>query len=217
MPTADPVLRDTRSAILDAAERLVVERGVSELTIEAVAKEAGLSKGGVFYHFASKADLTVAMIDRFVAQFDGAMEGLAAEDGDPRGRKIRAYLRATAGETSATGPQFDRACGSITAALANFPEKLEPVRAQGARHQAEIETDGLDPVFATIIRLAIDGLWLSENLNLGRQSDAMKKAVTERLIGWSRLVELPLAEAAGAPAAPPPRRAGQPRLRIIEN
>ena len=59
-----------------------------------------------------------------------------------------------------TGELFDRANGAITAAMANFPERLEPIREQSARSQASIEADEtLDGVFATIIRLAIDGMW----------------------------------------------------------
>jgi AcrR family transcriptional regulator len=209
--TAEAEAPNRREAILAAAEAIVVERGANALTIDEVARIAGLSKGGVFYHFATKEALTVAMIERFVDRFDAAMDGLAAEDGEPRGRKLRAYVRATAGEASVTGPAFDRACGSITAALANFPEKLAPVRDQGARHQREIEADGLDPVFASIVRLAIDGLWLSENFNLADHDPAMRAAVVDRLVGWTRLADLPAADRRGAP--PPAGRA--PNLRLL--
>jgi AcrR family transcriptional regulator len=175
----------TRERILDAAEAVVEAQGVGRLTLEAVAREAGVSKGGVLYHFAGKEELTVAMIARFTARFDGAVEGLAAEDPEPAGRTTRSYLRATLGEAPATGPSFDHACAGITAALAAFPEHLAQVRAQSARWQARIERDGLDPVLATIVRLAIDGLWLGENFNLLRLEPETRQAVTERLRAWT--------------------------------
>ena len=189
--TQTGVARDTRNLILDAAETIVASLGVANLTFEEVAREAGVSKGGVLYHFGSKEALTQAMVERFVERFDLAAAVAARSDRDPIGRNTRSYVRATVGETPLTGELFDRANGAITAALANFPERLEAVRQQSARTQALIEEDGLDPIVATIIRLAVDGLWLAENLNLMRMDPALKAAVGERLIAWTRRGAVP--------------------------
>ena len=51
----------TRQQIIHAAFALIRREGVARLTIEAVAQEAGLSKGGVLYHFRSKEALIQAM------------------------------------------------------------------------------------------------------------------------------------------------------------
>ena len=45
----------TRQKILAAASQIVQCKGVAKLTLEAVAKEAGVSKGGLLYHFSNKA------------------------------------------------------------------------------------------------------------------------------------------------------------------
>jgi tetracycline repressor-like protein len=74
------------------------------------------------------------------------------------------------------------------------------VREQSLRSQAHVENDNLDPVFATIIRLAIDGMWLAENFNLMRFDPALKKAVGERLTSWTKLRALPDAGRKGAPS-----------------
>jgi AcrR family transcriptional regulator len=192
-------MSDTRSAILDAAERVVATRGVATLTFEEVAREAGISKGGVLYHFRSKDALTQAMVERFVDRFDAAVATAAEGDPNPVGRHIRAYVRATVGEPPLTGELFDRANGAITAALAKYPERLEAVRQQSARSQSEIEADTLDPIFATIIRLAIDGMWLAENFNLMRFDPRLKAAVGQRLTEWTSLRALPDPQRAGAP------------------
>lgn len=191
--------RDTRDMILDAAEAVVANQGVANLTFEEIAREAGISKGGVLYHFASKEALTAAMIERFIERFDDAVGEAAEKDRNPVGRNIRAYVRATIGELPSTGELFDRANGAITAALANFPDRLEPVRQQSARIQKMIEDGTLDPIFATIMRLAIDGMWLSENLNLMRFKPELKMAVGERLVAWTKLRQLPDADKGGAP------------------
>ena len=51
----------TRSLVLDAAIRTIDREGLQGFTVEAVAREAGVSKGGIFYHFESKQGLIHAM------------------------------------------------------------------------------------------------------------------------------------------------------------
>jgi hypothetical protein len=125
------------------------------------------------------------MIDRSIAWFDDAVADAAKDDPEPKGRFTRSYIRASLGMTTLTGAGFDSLCASITTALLSFPERLKPVVAQGNRTQLDIEDDGLDPVLATIIRLAVDGLWLSENFNLMRFDARLKAAVAQRLLKWA--------------------------------
>lgn len=195
--------RNTRDLILDAAEIIVDRDGVNSLTFDALAAEAGVSKGTTLYHFDCKEALTAAMIERFVARFDTAWADAIHEDKEALGRRIRAYVTATFNGEAITGKTFDKVNGAITAALTNFPERVEPVRQQGQRHQAAIEADGLDPVFATIIRMANDGLWFAESFNLMRYDPKLKQAVAERLVAWTKLQNLPTAEALGASEAAP--------------
>jgi TetR/AcrR family acrAB operon transcriptional repressor len=54
---------DTRSRILHAAFRTFAERGYSGATLDDVAADAGLTKGAVYWHFASKDDLCMALIE----------------------------------------------------------------------------------------------------------------------------------------------------------
>jgi AcrR family transcriptional regulator len=189
--------RNTRDRLLDAAEAIVARDGVTALTFDAVAATAQVSKGTALYHFGCKEDLTTAMIERFVARFDTAWADAIHEDDADLGRKIRAYVTATFKNETLTGQGFDQINGAVTAALANFPDRVEPVRQQGQRHQQAIETDGLDPVFATIIRMACDGLWFAESLNLMRYDPTLKEAVISRLISWTKLRDLPLSERLG--------------------
>lgn len=54
---------DTRAAILDAAERLIGERGFAATSTAAVAAAAGVPKGLIFYYFPTKADILTALLD----------------------------------------------------------------------------------------------------------------------------------------------------------
>jgi AcrR family transcriptional regulator len=180
---------NAREQILDAANAVVALKGVASLTLEEVAREAGLSKGGVLYHFPSKEALTAAMIERFIHRFDDAMARVAERDPDKRGSYARAYVRVSMGDVPGGTDMIDRINGSLTAALANYPERLAPVRGQGARNQKLIANDGLDPIIASIIRFAVDGMWLGENFNLARIDPKLKAAIARRLIAWTKTEE----------------------------
>lgn len=54
----------TRLAILDAAERTFVEKGVSRTSLEEIARRAGCTRGAVYWHFANKLDVLVALMER---------------------------------------------------------------------------------------------------------------------------------------------------------
>jgi AcrR family transcriptional regulator len=83
-----------RNAVLDAAEKVVSERGIGALTIDAVAKASGISKGGVQYAFGTKDDLIGAMIDRWEAEFDA--ETAALRNGDETAQSmVQAHAEAT--------------------------------------------------------------------------------------------------------------------------
>lgn len=58
------------NAILDAAEEVIRESGAGGLTIEAVARRAGVSVGGLQYSFRSKDALISAMFERWGRQYE---------------------------------------------------------------------------------------------------------------------------------------------------
>ena len=71
VPDAPKLARDpgrTRERLLDAAEALILDHGYGATTVEAVVARAGATKGAFFHHFASKAALAHALIERFAAQ-----------------------------------------------------------------------------------------------------------------------------------------------------
>jgi Tetracyclin repressor-like, C-terminal domain len=124
--------------------------------------------------------MAAAMLERSVAAWDDALADAAAADPDPQGRFARAYVRVSL-MPSPDKARLDALSSAITATLLSFPEKLDPLQAQSDRFQAALTADGLDPIDATVIRLAADGLWLCETLGFVRFDPALKAAVTERL------------------------------------
>ncbi|MDM7851417.1 TetR/AcrR family transcriptional regulator [Pseudochrobactrum kiredjianiae] len=59
-----------RNHLLDLAEKIVVEHGATALTVDALAKAAGITKGGVQYCFGTKDGLVDAMLTRWGNKFD---------------------------------------------------------------------------------------------------------------------------------------------------
>lgn len=91
---APPAARDR---ILGAARALVLERGFSATTVDAVLEAAPASKGAFFHHFPSKAHLGLALVERYAAAdaavLDAALAAAEAETDDPAEQLI-AFVRA---------------------------------------------------------------------------------------------------------------------------
>ena len=156
----------SRERILDAAEQLLLAHGPSGLVLDAVAQEAGVSKGGLLYHFGSKEALAEGLTERMGAAFDAAQQRIGGADPEPAGRHTRAYLRSTVGEDGKPADGSARLMAGILASLGGEPARLRALRERFAAWHRQLESDGVDPVRATLVRLAADGLWLSELLGL---------------------------------------------------
>jgi AcrR family transcriptional regulator len=77
--------------ILDAADRLLTRFGYRKMTVDDLAREAGIGKGTVYLSFSSKADVALACIDRMVGRLHLRLHEIAAGPGPPE-RRLRAML-----------------------------------------------------------------------------------------------------------------------------
>jgi AcrR family transcriptional regulator len=177
--TTERTRQDTRGQILGAAVSLVGREGVSGLTIEGVAGEAGLSKGGVFYHFPSKEALIEGMIGRALEDADREIARLASSEAEVPGGFARAYARATFGHK---GSAHLDVSGGLLAAVANDPDLLEPLRAGYSVWQDRLLRDGIDPATATLVRLAADGLWFADLFGFAAPEGRLRKELLVALL-----------------------------------
>jgi TetR/AcrR family acrAB operon transcriptional repressor len=75
---------ETRRSLLDAAERIFHAKGVATTSLEEIAAEAGVTRGAVYWHFANKADLFMALFDDAPLIHDDLLAPLAlSEHPDP--------------------------------------------------------------------------------------------------------------------------------------
>ncbi len=143
-----------RPHLLEATAALVFEQGVGELTLERAAAAAGVSKGGLLYHFPTKAALLGAVIDDVIDRFEQVVEARAAEDPRPSGW-AHAYVDATF-DTEVSRP--DLAAALLTSPDAD-PAVLERCTERMISWQRRLESAGIDPATAAVVRYACDGWW----------------------------------------------------------
>jgi len=89
----------TRNSLLDAAEQVFYDKGVSRASLGDIAQAAGATRGAIYWHFKDKADLFNAMMDRVTLPLECAygFGGVGVEEGAPLWRlrgAVRAVLRA---------------------------------------------------------------------------------------------------------------------------
>ena len=61
--------QNSKEAILDAVEAVIAETGAAYMSLDSVAQKAGVSKGGLMYHFPTKQSLVEALVGRLVEEF----------------------------------------------------------------------------------------------------------------------------------------------------
>jgi AcrR family transcriptional regulator len=155
-----------RDTILKSAETLIRKEGSQQLTLDRVAEKAQVSKGGLLYHFPSKEELVAGLVARTIEYFDRDLATAKAELPDRPGRNTLAFVLASLegrwAEDAGLSPERLDVFASAIAAASTDMKLVDPMREAYARWQALLEHDGIDPVTATIVRLAVDGLWFTE-------------------------------------------------------
>ncbi|NKF24255.1 TetR/AcrR family transcriptional regulator [Solimonas sp. C16B3] len=142
--------------MLDAAEAVVVQQGAVRLTLDAVAKQAGVSKGGVMYHFPSKEALLQALVTRAMERSYIARTRLQPDSPAP-GDILRAYVQASVGDPLGNL----RVSSALLAVVASDPTLMAPVREFFSKRLPSI-APGVPFERAAIVHLATEGLWLMD-------------------------------------------------------
>lgn len=146
-----------RESVLDAFESLLVEQGERAATMDATAKVAGVSKGGLLYHFGSKEALEAGLIERLDALVD---EDIAAIEAAPEG-PIAYFLRSSAMEND----PLDR----VLIALSRLAQGGNAAASNALRDVRDRWSDAIRPYVAgeaahDLVMLVSDGLYYNNAL-----------------------------------------------------
>lgn len=169
-----------RDALLDAAETLLCEQGTQALTLSAVAERAGVSKGGLLYHFPNKEALIKGLVERLIEEFDALTA--SCETGGP-GSYTRAFVEATLDVVMDRDQSRLLRRWAAVSAAATVPELLAQVRGAMRRWHDRDPGDDPDPVAAQVARLASEGLWEVAMHDPGIFDEAQLTALRDRLLG----------------------------------
>lgn len=167
-----------RGAILDAAERVLMEKGAWRLTLDAVALEASVSKGGVLYHFPSKDQLLEGLVSRLLElAADRRRSGRGDASKDPA-QVLRSEV-----EMSLLDKERNLRLGAaIVGALAHSPNLLDPVRAYHRDRFREVTSLPISEIESSIILLAVDGLMMLEILDISPFTPEVRAQLVESLL-----------------------------------
>lgn len=168
----------TRDRILDALETLLLSDGTPGITLESVAAQAGVSKGGLLYHFPGKEPLLVAAVERLGQKVEEQFERALAE-----GTSIAEWYLTPASEDPESDVHVAR---SIIAAMRSADGQYERVRTELNRimraYDERLVAELGDPVLAEIVRLVGDGVYLGQIIGLDAPDPELNRQVIERLL-----------------------------------
>jgi TetR/AcrR family transcriptional regulator, ethionamide resistance regulator len=82
--TLRPSGDDRQLAILDTAERLLGDRPLAEISVDDLARGAGISRPTFYFYFASKDAVLLTLFERVIVEADTALEKLVSNPPDDR-------------------------------------------------------------------------------------------------------------------------------------
>lgn len=127
------------------------------MTLARVASEAGVSKGGLIYHFGSKEDLVTALAVRMVHEFRHEVEERVEADDAGPGRLVRAYVRVSVDPAADQTLAQERQ--ALEVILGTVAEVHEIWRADSRWWKDALATDGLPELTRDLVIDAADGVW----------------------------------------------------------
>jgi AcrR family transcriptional regulator len=200
---------ETREQLLVAAGRVFAKRGFHGTSLDAVAEEAGFSRGAVYYNFADKEELFLELLDRRCAErAQDLRELFAGEDDDVATTSRQAQIAAQQALDAMTGDTEWRALYLEFLAQAardpgfrrRFSKRTSEMR--GAFQEIVIERTrpvadalGMEPEqLAVVIDALGDGLWAQHMLHGERAvpPDLFSKALALLVDGIAARAGAPL-------------------------
>ena len=160
----------SRDRILDALETQLLEEGHASVTLDSVSHRAGVSKGGLTYHFSSKAALYEGFLDRLQERVDAWADDSPGDPGDA----VRFYLTFEESEADDPYSPLWRSMDASMHAAEAGPGLTERI----ARIQDDLTRPlrVLDPLLAEHVRLVGNGMYMDKLLGTAAPDGAPHRA-----------------------------------------
>ena len=176
---ASTVIRSSsRETLLDAAQAIVTERGVGAMTLDNVAALAGVTKGGLIYHFKTREMLLQALVERMVEQVESRYQAAAARGG----QTLKALLLAMIDDTFSMSAADKAMMSNLLMAVSSYPKQLGPVQQMYARIAASVTGQSEYSGLGLMVSCALDGLMFLELLNIKHFNEEERAQLQQALI-----------------------------------
>jgi AcrR family transcriptional regulator len=183
----------SRSMLLDSALDLIAERGVADLTYDALVERTGVSKGGLLYHFGSKDVLIEALAERLIERYAEARRRTTESLPDTPSRELKGYAIASMHNRS----KADRASARLR--MSGLYDN-RPGKAYYAQRFREISAE-IDFDRAAIVHLAVEGLWYMELAGVSPFTAMQRRRIVMKLLSLADGGEIGGRKAAGSTKA----------------
>jgi len=198
----------SRNAALEAAIAIIARDGPGRLTLDAIARESGLSKGGVMHQFRTKEAVLRALLERQMAHFEEFSARYMAKASETSANPNLATQLATVRE-AATSP--NSAALALVAAIVENPRLMALPREREMERMAAIRDEATDPDLAMLRWAGAMGLLLSSLFGMSPLSKDDHQRLFARLLDdtqWTGL-EQPATRAAKSGTAPAAKAASR--------
>ncbi len=166
-----------RHSLINAAKDLMIRDGIANVSMQKVADEAGVSKGGLFHHFKNKDELISSVIGLFIAKLNTAILSQCSQMGHIDGVFSRAYLQVMLYDADigimSSWAGLMRAINSDTQMQAQWQDWLSQ------KLKAYQATDSHAKHLA--VRYAVDGAWLNDDKLDSHDIDALYRVLVGML------------------------------------
>lgn len=169
----------SRNAAIQAALTIIARDGPGRLTLDAIARESGISKGGVMHQFRTKGAVLKALLDHQIEYFAKFSEDYLAELGSAQPEALLSAEIATLREVATNQRSVAFA---IVGALAEQPDLLSVTREGEIEKIERIKAEATDPDLAMLRWAAARGLGLSALFGLYALSEEDRARLFERLL-----------------------------------
>ncbi len=177
--------RIDQHSVLDAAERVVARDGAANLSLDRVAKEAGISKASVLYDFKTKQAVLEAVVERAFARDNDMHRQIEEGLGTSENRSITGRIL---GARAPVSEPFRNAALNLSAALVLEKSLRTKMQDNQARVIEDVQSTASSPRGAQLAYLALEGLKLLENLDFYHFDD-VERARILRELQWLASVE----------------------------
>jgi AcrR family transcriptional regulator len=161
-------------ALLDAAERVAIRDGAVGLSIDAVAKEAGISKSRVVYDYKSKSGLLRALVERRLRMEDDRVLAAVAAHADSTNPELSGRIAAAKDSPN----EDDRAIALTLCAAMSSEEPLQDmIRDVVKRDLTAVTVPARHASLAVVAYLALHGMMSLEYLDIHRWTDPERTAL----------------------------------------